>query len=111
MRDLDSPRVRFLAFQRALRTAKSGGVPIDGKHRLRPVASALCAIGGVLVIVTVPLHHATASTDAAVASQLPAHLSLADALRIFRERGFDLLLADAAVASAEGELQIARALP
>jgi cobalt-zinc-cadmium efflux system outer membrane protein len=44
-------------------------------------------------------------------STLPAQLSLADALRVFRERGFDLLLADAAVASASGDLAIAKALP
>ena len=42
---------------------------------------------------------------------LPAHLSLDDAVRLFRERGFDLLLADAVVASAEGELKIAKAFP
>jgi len=42
---------------------------------------------------------------------LPAKISLADALRIFHERGFDLLLADAAVTSAQGDLAIARAFP
>src|SRR5215472_401798 len=40
---------------------------------------------------------------------LPNPLTLDDALRIFRERGFDLLLADAAVASARGDLAIAGA--
>ncbi len=40
---------------------------------------------------------------------LPSPLTLADALRIFRERGFDLLIADAAVASAHGDLALARA--
>jgi cobalt-zinc-cadmium efflux system outer membrane protein len=40
---------------------------------------------------------------------LPNPLRLDDALRIFRERGFDLLIADAAVASARGDLAIAGA--
>jgi len=34
---------------------------------------------------------------------------MADALRLFRERGFDLLLADSEVAAARGDLKIARA--
>ena len=41
---------------------------------------------------------------------LPARLTLADALRTFRERGLDLLIADAAVASAEGDLRVAGAV-
>jgi cobalt-zinc-cadmium efflux system outer membrane protein len=41
--------------------------------------------------------------------QFPSPLTLAESLRIFRERGFDLLIADAAVASARGDLKIARA--
>ncbi|HXK23241.1 MAG TPA: TolC family protein [Myxococcota bacterium] len=36
---------------------------------------------------------------------------MAKALRLFRERGFDLLLADSNVASARGDLKIARAFP
>lgn len=41
---------------------------------------------------------------------LPPRLTLADATRIFRERGLDLLIADAAVASAEGDLRAAGAV-
>ena len=41
---------------------------------------------------------------------LIAALSLPEALRIFRERGFDLLLAQEQVESAQGELQIAAAI-
>jgi cobalt-zinc-cadmium efflux system outer membrane protein len=41
---------------------------------------------------------------------LPPRLTLDDALRIFRERGLDLLIADAAVASAEGDLRVAGAV-
>ncbi len=43
--------------------------------------------------------------------QLPNELSLEDALRIFRERGYDLLLADAAVAAAEGDAASAAQIP
>jgi cobalt-zinc-cadmium efflux system outer membrane protein len=42
---------------------------------------------------------------------LPAQLSLDDALRIFRERGLDLIIAEAAVASADGDLRAAGAIP
>lgn len=38
---------------------------------------------------------------------IPANLSLDEALRVFRERGYDLLIADAAVRSAEGDRRIA----
>jgi cobalt-zinc-cadmium efflux system outer membrane protein len=41
------------------------------------------------------------------AAPLPAQLSLEDALRIFRQRGLDLIIAEAAVASAEGDLRAA----
>ena len=49
-----------------------------------------------------------ASDDARVI--LPARLTLADALRILRERGLDLLIADAAIASAEGDVTVAGAI-
>ena len=42
---------------------------------------------------------------------IPARLSLEEALRIFRSRGLDLLLAEAAVAQAQGDLRVAGALP
>lgn len=42
------------------------------------------------------------------APELPAVLTLHRALEIFRERGFDLLVAEATVRSAEGDLAIAR---
>jgi cobalt-zinc-cadmium efflux system outer membrane protein len=41
---------------------------------------------------------------------LPEKVSLAEALRLFRARGLDLLIADAAVDSARGDLRIAKAL-
>src|SRR5215475_1047329 len=49
--------------------------------------------------------------EEAVTSAIPSPLSMPDALRLFRERGFDLLLADSSVASAQGDLKIARAFP
>jgi cobalt-zinc-cadmium efflux system outer membrane protein len=42
---------------------------------------------------------------------IPAALSMDDALAIFRARGFDLLIAEAAVQSAEGDKQIAGIVP
>jgi len=49
--------------------------------------------------------------DAAESSNLPVHLGMADALRLFRERGFDLIVADAAVDSVRGDAQMAGAIP
>jgi cobalt-zinc-cadmium efflux system outer membrane protein len=42
---------------------------------------------------------------------LPLHLTLDNAVSIFRAHGFDLLVADAAVRSAEGDVRIAGAVP
>jgi cobalt-zinc-cadmium efflux system outer membrane protein len=44
-------------------------------------------------------------------TELPPTLSLDDALRVFRTRGLDLLIAEAAVRSAEGAVKIAGAPP
>ena len=49
-----------------------------------------------------------ASDDARVT--LPARLTLEDALKILREHGLDLLIADAAIASAEGDVTVAGAI-
>ncbi len=45
------------------------------------------------------------------ATELPQVLSLEDALQIFRKRGLDLLIADAATRNAEGAVRIAGATP
>ena len=45
------------------------------------------------------------------APQLPLVLTLDQARELFRQRGFDLLIADANVVSAEGDLTVAAALP
>jgi cobalt-zinc-cadmium efflux system outer membrane protein len=42
---------------------------------------------------------------------LPDYLSLDDALKLFRQRGLDLLIAEAQVYSAEGDLKTAGAIP
>src|SRR5512142_988448 len=42
---------------------------------------------------------------------LPDTVTLDDALKIFRQRGLDLLIADAAVTNAEGDLKVAGAVP
>src|ERR1700753_4054378 len=44
------------------------------------------------------------------APQLPGELGLVQALTIFRSRGLDLLIADANIASAEGDVEVAGAL-
>ena len=49
--------------------------------------------------------------QAAQPASLPQQLSLEEALRILKARGLDLLLAEAAVAQAQGDLQIGGALP
>ena len=43
--------------------------------------------------------------------RLPAKLTLNDSLKLLRERGLDLLIAEAAVSSAEGDYRIAGAVP
>ncbi len=42
---------------------------------------------------------------------MPARLTLDEAVRLLRERGLDLLLAEAAVAGAEGDVSVAGAVP
>jgi len=52
-----------------------------------------------------------AYADVPAPTELPAVLSLNEALRIFRTRGLDLLIADAATRSAEGAVKIAGMIP
>ena len=66
-------------------------------------ATVWCAL-----LVCAPTSAASASAEAvSAAPTLPAVLTLRQALDIFRERGFDLLVAEASVRSAEGDLAIA----
>ncbi len=48
---------------------------------------------------------------ALVLAALPSVVTMEDALRIFRERGFDLLIAEAQIAAAQGDVAAARAIP
>lgn len=63
------------------------------------------------LVCVIALPGSARADDAVPASEpLPPSLTLEQALQRFREKGFDLLLADAAVQSAEGELRIASAI-
>jgi cobalt-zinc-cadmium efflux system outer membrane protein len=69
----------------------------------------LACIALVLAIVSVA---GQADADVVPAPQeLPDVLTLTEALRLFRTRGLDLLIADAAMRSAEGAVKIANAIP
>ncbi len=76
--------------------------------RLRNLVG-LCTLLAALV-----LAGGTARADAVVVpppTELPPQLSLDEALRIFRSRGLELLIAEAAIRSAEGAVKIAGAVP
>jgi len=83
---------------------------------VRLLAAAALALAAPARADAPPAAAAQSSTPAASAAEsasaaLPAQLTLDEALRIFRERGFDLLLADAQVASARGDVDVAGASP
>src|SRR5262249_42785594 len=82
-------------------------------HLSRAGERVIVAAGSFLLLIALPgLGSAETGVEPAPpTAPIPAPLTLADAVRIFHERGFDLLLADASVASATGDLAIARALP
>jgi cobalt-zinc-cadmium efflux system outer membrane protein len=67
----------------------------------------------VAFMVVIACARALAHADVSVppATDLPSLLSLRDALEIFRHRGLDLLIADAATESAEGGVVAAGAVP
>jgi cobalt-zinc-cadmium efflux system outer membrane protein len=71
---------------------------------------ALASFSAVLVLIAGTTASAETANNPAVPQpvQLPHTLRLESALQIFRERGLDLLIADAAVESAQGDLRIAR---
>ncbi len=80
----------------------SGGVSV---FRAFPFLVVSCLIGGLFA------GDARADGPVPPATDLPAVLSMAEALRIFRARGLDLLIAEAAVKSAEGDVAVAGAVP
>jgi outer membrane protein, heavy metal efflux system len=69
------------------------------------------ALTFVLLACLLVAHDARAEGQVPPTTELPAVLSLADAIRIFRARGLDLLIAEAAVRSAEGDVDVAGAVP
>jgi cobalt-zinc-cadmium efflux system outer membrane protein len=60
---------------------------------------------------TLTVRAAQADSTVPPSTELPQSLSLDDAIRTFRTRGLDLLIAEAAVRSAEGGVKIAGAVP
>ena len=64
-----------------------------------------------VVLVAVALGGVARAQPEATPLVLPDTVTLPDALKIFRQRGIDLLIADAAVSSAEGDLKVAGAVP
>jgi cobalt-zinc-cadmium efflux system outer membrane protein len=71
---------------------------------MRPASQIIACSTFALVLV---LAAGTARAEGPPPTQLPQALTLDDALRIFRQRGLDLLIAEAAVQSAEGDVRIA----
>jgi cobalt-zinc-cadmium efflux system outer membrane protein len=65
----------------------------------------------VIVGVLLAPSEALAADSIPPATQVPQVLSLGDALQIFRTHGLDLLIAEAAVKSAEGDVSVAGAVP
>ncbi|WP_176067512.1 TolC family protein [Anaeromyxobacter diazotrophicus] len=73
-----------------------------------PLPRALALLAALAAAVPPPARAAAPAVPEPLA--LPPRLTLEEASRLFRERGLDLLLADAAVASAEGDLSAAGAV-
>jgi cobalt-zinc-cadmium efflux system outer membrane protein len=77
----------------------------------------VCLRAGVVLVLVLVLLAASWPTRPARAAELdgefviPAELHLADALRLFREHGLDLIVAEAAVESARGDTLLAGAAP
>jgi len=74
---------------------------------LRPIKGGVAALLAIAFLIPA----VSLAGDADEPATLPAHLGMADALRLFRERGFDLIVADATVDSVRGDAQMAGAIP
>ena len=91
-------------FSTRVRHSMASGIPSAGRCR---VAACL-----VLAAATVAISTSTAfSREPDGSFDFPAHLRSADALRLFREHGLDLILAEAATESARGDALLASAAP
>jgi cobalt-zinc-cadmium efflux system outer membrane protein len=77
-------------------------------RRLFPVRSLLCAT---VVWVVLSVAREARAEVVPPATDLPKMLALDEALRIFRTRGLDLLIAEANTRSAEGDVTLSAAVP
>src|SRR5439155_871829 len=108
---------------RAMNRTGGGQAPAGRTRRaaLRAAARAGAALFAVITIAGLPSTAraqeqgsppaATATVQAPGSPEVPQGLTLDEALRIFRARGFDLLLAEAQVRSAEADEHTAAAIP
>src|SRR4029453_1998462 len=69
----------------------------------------MAVAGALLRLGVASLGHAGEPSATVPAAEIPSPLHMGDAVRIFRERGFDLLIA--AAARAGGDLKTAQAFP
>jgi cobalt-zinc-cadmium efflux system outer membrane protein len=85
-----------------------------GRRGVRRVVQLFALIGALGAVTEARADDAQSPRPAQVvppATEMPATLSLDDALAMFRQHGFDLLIAEAAVRSAEGDVTAAGAIP
>ncbi len=83
----------------------------DSCSRASSVVRALTLFGVLLLMTGVVARDARAAGPIPPPTELPPVVSMSDALQIFRAHGIDLLIAEAAVKSAEGDEGIAGAVP
>src|ERR1700753_3888000 len=116
---LDRPRRSRETRQRTGHPLRMGGW-FDSCSRGSPLSRAVGLFSSVLVafgvlaavsVVILPSAVALAEGPVPPATDLPSVLSLDEALQIFHAHGLDLLIAEAAVRSAEGDVKVAGAGP
>src|ERR1700690_707557 len=101
---------RFGRFGRFGLSGVAGAVSFAGRHRRwrRPGPAARLVLCGLM---TLTAWRRSGAEMAPAPPTLPPVVNLAEALRLFRAHGLDLILAEATVESAEGDLQTAGAIP
>jgi cobalt-zinc-cadmium efflux system outer membrane protein len=85
--------------------------PLAWSRAKRDLGRALLAAPLALAATLALEPRALPSPAAPAPPAIPAHLTLDDALRLFREKGLDLIISEAGVASAEGDVAAAGAVP
>ena len=88
--------------------------PSETKMPLRPARLRVARLAGSVAFALAVVASSPASRADGIVpepAEIPAKLSLEDALTTFRTRGFQLLIAEAAVMSAEGDEKMAGAVP